>query len=134
MDAISGFKEAALCLQQESCYKKLQETREANDSDEALQKMVNEYGALRISLEEALKKGEGVVELDAMATRLYGEIMAYPGIIAYHKAKAEAEQQIAFLGEIITTAMNGGDPMAVQMKEPAGCSGSCASCGGCGHS
>lgn len=130
MDIIKIFQEAALCLQQELVYLELKTVREENDRDETLQKMIEEYGIVRVALNHALDNGESAVELDAKAMKLYGEILSYPGIVRYHKAKVEAEGLIALLGKIITTAMNGGDPLSVH-SEGLNCSGSCASCGGC---
>lgn len=133
MNTIEKFKEAALLLQEEPIYKELKDAKDANDADQELQNMVTEYSKLRVALDQAIQKNESIVELDAEATKLYGNIMAYPGIVRYHKAKAAAEQYIAFLGTIITTAMNGEDPSDLQPEQPKqdNCSGHCSSCSGC---
>lgn len=130
MDIIKIFQEAALCLQQEPVYLELKTVKEENDQDEILQKMIEEYRIVRVALNQAVENGEPAVELDAKAMKLYGEIMSCQGIVRYHKAKVEAERLIALLGKIITTAMNGGDPLSVH-SEGLNCSGSCASCIGC---
>ena len=130
MDAIQAFQQAACLLQQEPCYLELKAAREANDTDTSLQEMIKQYGQIRVELDKAIAEGNAPVELDAQATRLYGEIMAYPGIVRYHTAKVKAEALISHLGNIITTAMNGGDPFSVEAT-PAACSGSCKSCNGC---
>lgn len=132
MDSIQAFQQAALLLQAEPCYQELKRCRDVNDTDSVLQEMVKEYGRIRMELDQCLEKGEAAVELDAKATKLYGEIMAYPGIVQYHQAKLKAETLIAYLGNIITTAMNGGDPRSVTPSNTSGCSGSCHSCSGCG--
>lgn len=133
MNTIEKFKEAALLLQQEPVYKELKDAKDANDTDQELQKMITDYTNLRLALDQAIQNNESIVELDAEATKLYGNIMAYPGIVRYHKAKAAAEQFIAFLGNIITTAMNGEDPSNLQPEQPKqeNCTGHCSSCAGC---
>ena len=49
---------------------------------------------------------------------------------AYNEAKQEMEAVMAWVNAIITTAVNGGDPMTVE-QPTGGCSGSCSSCSGC---
>ena len=100
------FKEAAL-LQQEPVYKELKDAKDANDTDQELQKMITDYTNLRLALDQAIQNNESIVELDAEATKLYGNI--------------------------ITTAMNGEDPSNLQPEQPKqeNCTGHCSSCAGC---
>ena len=56
--------------------------------------------------------------------------MASEGMVRYNAAKAECEAMVNHIDAIINTAMNGGDPMTVNPPR-GGCTGSCASCGGC---
>ena len=130
MDIIRHFQEAALLLQREPVYLELKTAGDENDRDAVLQDMIREYGSLRLALKDAVESGKDAVELDAKAMKLYGEIMAYPGIVRYHKAKAGADHLIALLGEIIMTALNGGDPLSVQPIQE-NCSQNCSACGGC---
>ncbi len=62
--------------------------------------------------------------------RLYGQIMANEGMVAYNEAKRDCENLVNYIDAIINTAMNGGDPMTVQ-EPSASCTGSCSTCGGC---
>ena len=52
------------------------------------------------------------------------------GMTAYNEAKRDCENLVNYIDAIINTAMNGGDPMTVQVPT-GGCTGSCSTCGGC---
>lgn len=134
MDVIELFKKAAMALQTDARYLALDAARRANDDDKALQDMIGEFNLARMDLNNEISKDERddarVAQLNEQVSKLYGEIMAHPGMVAYNEAKNEAEGLIAHIDAIINTAMNGGDPMTVEAPE-AGCTGSCSSCSGC---
>ena len=69
-------------------------------------------------------------ELNKKVNDLYSQIMASEGMVRYNAAKSECEALINHIDAIINTAMNGGDPMTVNPPQ-SGCTGSCATCGGC---
>lgn len=140
MDTIQAFKEASALLQTDPRYLALAEIRKKNDADEGLEKLTQEFAQTRTTLsaelEKEIRNNDLVVELNAKANKLYGEIMGHEGIIAYNKAKVEIDQLVAYIDAIITAALEGQDPMAVvppilAKKEEASCTGSCATCGGC---
>ena len=118
MDCIDLFKKAAAALQTDPRYLELDAARRENDADEELQQMIGEFNAARVA------------ELNERVNSLYSQIMASEGMVRYNTAKKECEEMVGHIDAIINTAMNGGDPMSV--KAPTGgCTGSCASCGGC---
>ena len=134
-DAITMFKEAAQQLQKVEAYLALEGTRKANDEDEALQTLIGDFNLARIDLNSELSKAadkdqERVNQLNLKVNQLYNDIMANEHMIAYNEAKDELEALMNYVNAIINTAVNGGDPMAVEEPQ-AGCSGSCASCSGC---
>lgn len=140
MDIIQIFKEASAALQNDPRYIALAEVRQKNDGDTALEALTQDFAKTRETLSEELEKqvrdNDLVVELNAKANKLYGEIMAHEGIIAYNKAKLELDQLVAYIDAIITSALEGGDPMTVEdpakkAAEKAACTGSCATCSGC---
>ena len=140
MDTIQAFKEASALLQKDPRYLALAEIRHKNDEDKGLEQLTQDFAQTRTTLSTELEKeirdNDRVVELNAKANRLYGEIMAHDGIIAYNKAKVEIDQLVTYIDAIITAALEGRDPMSVEQPIPAkkenpSCSGSCATCGGC---
>lgn len=96
--------------------------------------LTREFAQTRARLSEELEKeirdNDLVVELNAQANKLYGDIMAHEGIIAYNKAKVEIDGLIAHIDAIITAALEGRDPMTVEKPQPqsGSCSGNCSSC------
>lgn len=134
MDCIELFKKAAVALQTDPRYLELDAARRENDLDEELQNLIGEFNLARLDLNnEATKQDSDADRIAALNTKvsaLYDQIMSSESMVRYNAAKAEAEAMISHIDAIINTAMNGGDPMTVQ--QPAGgCTGSCATCGGC---
>ncbi len=90
----------------------------------------------RIDLNSELSKSaeekdkDRVAMLNTRVNDLYQAIMENESMKAYNEAKQEMEAVMAWVNAIITTAVNGGDPMTVE-QPTGGCSGSCASCSGC---
>lgn len=140
MDTIQAFKEASAVLQKDPRYLALSEIRRKNDADKSLEELTQNFAqtreALSAELEKEIRNNDLVVELNAKANKLYGEIMAHDGIIAYNKAKVDIDQLVGYIDAIITTALEGGNPMTVEQPSPAkkedpSCTGSCATCSGC---
>lgn len=134
MNAIDLFKKAAVAMQTDERYLALDAARRANDEDQGLQDMIGEFNLVRMDLNNEIGKSDRdearIAELNVRVNQLYSDIMSHEGMIAYNKAKADAEAMISHIDAIINTAMNGGDPMSVE--PPAeGCTGSCSSCAGC---
>lgn len=137
MDIIQIFKEASTALQQDPRYIALAEIRKRNDADEKLEQLIKDFtetkSVLSAELEKQVRDNDLVVDLNAKANSLYGELMSYPGIVAYNKAKLEVDRMVAYIDSILTTALQGGDPMTVQEPKNESkempCSGNCSSCG-----
>lgn len=134
MDCIELFKKAAAAMQTDPRYLELDAARRENDADQELQKLIGEFNLARLDMNNETAAGnpdaERVAELNTRINALYSQIMASEGMVRYNAAKAECEAMVTHIDAIINTAMNGGDPMLVNMPE-SGCSGSCASCSGC---
>ena len=129
MDCIDLFKKAAAALQTDPRYLELDAARRENDMDEELQNMIGEFNLARLDLNNESAKAETdaarVAELNQRVNDLYSQIMASEGMVRYNAAKAECEAMVSHIDAIINTAMNGGDPMTVQVPT-GGCTGSCA--------
>lgn len=134
MDCIDLFKKAAVALQTDARYLELDAARRQNDMDEELQNLIGEFNLARLDLNNETSKSttdhERVAELNKKVNDLYSQIMASEGMVRYNAAKSECEALINHIDAIINTAMNGGDPMTVNPPQ-GGCTGSCATCGGC---
>lgn len=134
MDCIDLFKKAAMALQTDPRYLELDSARRENDMDQELQNLIGEFNLARLDLNNETSKSttnhERVAELNKKVNDLYSQIMSSEGMVRYNAAKSECEALINHIDAIINTAMNGGDPMTVNPPQ-SGCTGSCATCGGC---
>ena len=134
MDCIDLFKKAAVALQTDPRYLELDAARRQNDMDEELQNLIGEFNLARLDLNNEAGKAEPdaarTAELNQRVNDLYTQIMASEGMVRYNTARSECEALISHIDAIINTAMNGGDPMTVN-PPVGGCTGSCATCGGC---
>ncbi len=134
MDCIEMFKKAAAVLQTDPRYLELDAARRENDADQELQALIGEFNLARLDMNNAVSNTERdearINALNKKVNDLYSQIMASEGMVRYNAAKAECEALVSHIDAIINTAMNGGDPMTVKAPE-GGCTGSCASCGGC---
>ena len=56
MDAIQAARELGKAIQADQCYKDYEAAKQANDSDEALQKLIGDFNLKRQSLQYELQK------------------------------------------------------------------------------
>ena len=134
MDCIELFEKAAAAMQTDPRYLELDAARRENDMDQELQGLIGEFNLARLDLNNETSKIEPsddrINELNQKINDLYTQIMSSEGMVRYNAAKAECEALVNHIDAIINTAMNGGDPMTVNAPQ-GGCTGSCATCGGC---
>lgn len=135
MDIIEAARNLGAVMQQDERYKKYIEAKKANDADEELQKLIGEFNLARMTVdnefqkEEADRNGEKIKEFNVQIRQIYGKIMCNDTMMAFNKAKADFEAVMQRVNGIIELSMEGEDP---ETCEPVtGCTGSCATCGGC---
>lgn len=135
MDVIELFKQAAAELQKDGRFVDLQNARNLNDNDEELQKQIGDFNLARIELNSLISAEErdekAITEANDKINKIYTDIMQNESMIAYNEAKVEVDALLSYINAIISAAVDGRDPMAVEQPEEGGCSGSCSSCGGC---
>ena len=80
MDIIQIFKDACVELQKDPRYLALAAVRKQNDADRELDRLTQEFAETKKTLSEELEKqvrdNDLVVELNAKANKLYGELMS----------------------------------------------------------
>lgn len=134
MDVIAAARALGAAIQEDERYKKVMEQRKINDADKELQDMIGEFNMARMSIDNELTKeadrnDDKIKEFNATLRRLYGNIMRNENMIAYNKAKEDFDALMQRANAIIELCTEGEDPATC---EPAsGCTGSCATCGGC---
>lgn len=133
MDIIEMTRNLGMEIQKDQRYQILENARRLNDADEELQKQIGDFNLARIDLNNEVSKSDKdadrIAQLNEKVQSIYTDIMNNESMQAYNEAKSDVDQMMQYINAILTTAVNGGDPMTVQ--EPSSCSGSCSSCSGC---
>ncbi|MBQ6897079.1 MAG: YlbF family regulator [Oscillospiraceae bacterium] len=133
-DFITEFKKLCAQLQKEDVLVYLAQAKAMVDKDQELQEMIGKFNLAKYNLNAEMMNPEADDEklnkLDLELNTLYEEIMANETMVAYNDAAADVDHLTKHIQAIITTTVNGGDPMTVELPE-GGCTGSCSSCSGC---
>lgn len=134
MDIMEAVRALGAAIQEDERYKALVEAKKANDADKELQDIIGEFNVASMGIENEIAKGDDknddkVKEYNATLRRLYAQIMCNETMINYNKAKADFEAVMRKVNGIIELSIDGEDPMTCEPEE--GCTGSCATCGGC---
>lgn len=134
MDIIQMTRELGKALQQDDRYIAYTLAKQANDNDAVLQADIEKFTALRSDLNTLMSSenpdSEKLKELDEEIKAVYKKIMSNPNMFVFNSAQNALESLINNINQIISMCANGEDPDTCQPS--GGCSGSCATCGGCG--
>ncbi|MBQ9845634.1 MAG: YlbF family regulator [Oscillospiraceae bacterium] len=133
-DFITEFKKLCVQLQKEDVLVYLAQAKAMVDKDQELQEMIGKFNLTKYNLNAEMMNpesdGDKLNQLDLELNTLYEEIMASENMVAYNEAAADVDKLTKHIQAIITTTVNGGDPMTVELPAE-GCTGSCSSCSGC---
>ena len=134
MDIMEMTRELGKAIQQDDRYTAYMLAKQANDEDKELQDDISRFEELRMNLGSAMSAEEPdsdkIKELDTEIKSLYQKIMKNPKMIVFSGAQQALEKLISNIQQMISMCANGEDPETCQIPE-SGCTGSCASCGGC---
>lgn len=134
MNVIEMARELGKLIQQDERYAEYYRAKAANDADEELQQMIQEFNLKRMQLNSEMSKndkdGALLSRLDDEIKALYGNIMANGNMTAFNSAKDAMDSMLSQINMIITYSANGEDP-ATCPSEQVSCGGDCGSCGGC---
>ncbi len=135
-DIIAMARELGKKIQEEESYLKYRIAKQAADEDEELQTLIDEFDRTRtrVSIEasknEEERNPEQIRELNREMRAVYAKIMTNERMINYNEAKGEFDVVAKRVLAIIQQSAEGEDPETTDYTPS--CSGSCASCGGCG--
>lgn len=136
MDVIAIARELGKKLQQEDAYIKHSLARQAADEDKELQQLISRFSELRTQIaEDAAKQDEqndveGAKKRAEEMRKVYARIMTNEHMMAYNDTKDDFDIIMKRITAIIQKASEGEDPETADYSPE--CTGSCASCGGCG--
>ncbi len=135
-DIIHEFKVLATKLKDDDRLVYLRQAKAMNDMDQELQELIGKFNLAQYNYQIEISKDEMDEEklntINSELQDLYAQIMENDSMKEYNECKMEADKLTQHLQAIITAAINGGDPMTVEMPT-GGCTGSCSSCSGCGN-
>ena len=133
MDIIEMTRELGKALQADDRYIAYALAKQANDEDLELQALINGFEKMRYDLNMELTKEnkdtEKIQQLDENIKSNYQKIMSNPRMIVFTAAQKSLESLVENMQQIITMSANGEDPASCEPS--SGCTGSCATCGGC---
>ena len=135
MDIIELTREVGKKLQKEDIYLKFQLAKQAADEDTELQKMINEFGLKREEISEETSKNENeqdserIQKLNREMRKVYAKIMTNERMINYNDTKDEFDVLMKRNTTIIQESSEVENP---ETADYIPCTGSCATCGGCG--
>ena len=134
MDIMEMTRELGKALQQDDRYIAYMLAKQANDEDKELQADIAHFEDLRINLGTAMSAEEPdsdrIKELDTELKAVYQKVMKNPKMVVYSGAQQALESLVSNMQQIISMCANGEDPDTCKIPE-SGCTGSCATCGGC---
>lgn len=133
MDIIEMTRELGKALQADDRYIAYNLAKQANDADTELQQQITAFDEMRNELNAELckedKDTDKIKELDEGIKSNYKQIMSNKNMMVFTAAQGSLEALVNNINQIITLCANGEDPETCQ---PSSCTGSCATCGGCG--
>ena len=138
MDIIKLARDLGSELQKQQIYLDMMKSKEKNDKDEELQKLIGDFNLKRIALNSEMNKNENdknkdrIENLDKEVRDLYQKIMANPNMLEYNKNRQAVTLLLSDINQILSAAVVGKDPQTVNIeRNTSGCGGSCSSCGSC---
>lgn len=135
-DIIEIARELGRQLQKEDAYIRLSVARQVADEDKELQELIQSFSTLREQIAEDASKTDEERDVEASKKRaedmrkVYAKIMTNEHMIAYNDAKDDFDIIMKRISAIIEKSADGEDPDTADYSPE--CSGSCATCGGCG--
>lgn len=139
MTVIEGARQLGKIVQTDERYIEYVKAKKANDEDKELQDLIGEFNLIRQNYAMEAGKPEGEIdeekvrELKIKMESAYEAVMSNENMAFFTVAKQGMDKLMSEINTILTYSVEGADPETCPSAPPtAGCSGSCATCSGCG--
>ena len=133
MDVIELTRELGKAIQKDERFIRFAKARLDSDNNAELQAKIGEFNVTRMEIDRINtseeKNEEKYTELNEKLREIYGNIMSDPAMVEFNTAKVEVDQMMNEVNIILSKTLDGEDPETCTAE--SGCSGSCATCGGC---
>lgn len=134
MDIIEMARNLGTEIQKSKEYEALVKAKTANEADTVLNEQIGQFNLVKMQIQSASSEEkpdkERIDKKTEELKQLYQAIMENENMRAFEQASEEINDMLNQIKQILTVAVNGGDPQTCSVKE-SGCSGSCDSCSGC---
>ena len=136
MDIIEKTRELGALIQKDERYLAFVQARKNNEADDGLNALITKLGEIQDEYSAAVSENEDMPESEKEAydkrfRDVYTVVMQNENMIAYQQAKADVDEMMQYIMQLLSMCVNGADPATCEVPEQ-GCTGSCATCGGCG--
>ena len=133
MDIIKEARNLGKAIQSDPRFLRYAKARLANDDNSDLQDAIGNFNLVRMELDREAnsetKSDDKIKELNEKLRGIYSDIMSSPSMVEYNTAKADLDTMMNEVNTIISKCVDGEDHDTCDVH--SGCTGSCASCGGC---
>ena len=126
MDAIQAVRELGKAIQEDERYIEYAKAKKANDEDTELQNLIGEFNLIRQNAAMEYNK------LNADMQEAYEKVMTNENMALFTVTKQGMDDLMNQVNTVLTLTLQGADPMTCPTTQSSGCTGSCATCGGCG--
>ena len=106
-------RELGKAIQKDERYLKLEKCIEANEKDEALNELMAKIQLTQMTYQKEAQgepEPKKMQELENEFNALYTEVMQNENMKNYEKARAEIDEMMNYIVEILTLCVNGEDP------------------------
>ena len=122
-------------IQKTEEYQTLVKAKAANDAATELQKQIGQFHLVKLQIQAASSaqkpNQEEINRKNEELQQLYQAIMQNQNMQAFEQASEEINTMLNQIKQILSVAVNGGDPQTCSTEQEQNCTGSCESCSGC---
>ncbi len=125
-------RELGKAIQKNEKYLNYVEARKANDADTELTGLISKINLIQASYQQEASREDASEDkmkaYDEEFRQVYAQIMMNKTMQNFEAVRKELDDMMNYLTGILALCVNGQDPDTCE-PAPAGCSGSCESCG-----
>ena len=136
MDIIKLTRELGAAIQQDERYLAFVAAQKANEEDAELNEIIGKLNLIQMAYQNEMQNdapdNAKLESYDQDFQKTYGELALNENMMKYEKARAEVDEMMNYIMQILSLCVNGEDPATCEPKtEEHDCGGNCSSCGGC---
>ena len=135
MDVIKLTRELGAAIQQDERYLNFAKARQENENDAELNELMGQIQMVQMNYQmEASKEtpdSAKMQEFEEQFNDVYTKFMDNDKMKVYEAARAEIDNLMNYVMQILGLCVNGADPATCEPEQEHNCGGSCSSCSGC---